>query len=215
MKGLVLKDVYNVLNNGKGLLMMMLILALAIVPTQGFIGFIVAGTIVCSMMSTTSFAIDHNSKWEQFAIALPIDRKDIVKGKFVTLLLFTLIGLTLSIVLGSLATVIFQMTLSSKMVIKEMGQMIILSASVALIFGTNSILLLLKFGAEKARMFLILGYVIPGALIIFMLSKLNELGVVFTEKMLNQTLMMLPFVVIIWLTIGYSLSVVIMNKKQY
>ncbi|WP_084723509.1 ABC-2 transporter permease [Virgibacillus chiguensis] len=124
--------------------------------------------------------------------------------------------LFLALYFGHICEVIkYYELLSSKMVIKEMGQMIILSASVALIFGTKSILLLLKFGAEKARMFLILGYVIPGALIIFMMGKLNELGVVLTEKMLNQTLMMLPVVVIIWLTLGYSFSVVIMNKKQY
>ncbi|API90730.1 ABC-2 transporter permease [Virgibacillus pantothenticus] len=215
MKGLVIKDFYNVVNNGWGLFIMMLILAVAIVPTQGFLGYLVAGTVVCSMMSTTSFAIDNNSKWEQFAITFPIDRKDIVKGKFITLFLFTMIGILLSIILGSLAAVIFQSDILQTIDVKEIGQMIIVGISVALIFGTNSIALLLKFGAEKARMFLILGYVIPGAILIYVVDKLQELGVIFTGEKLNQFIYLLPILVIIWLSIGYTLAVAIMKKKQY
>ncbi|GIP65348.1 membrane protein [Virgibacillus pantothenticus] len=215
MKGLVIKDFYNVVNNGWGLFIMMLILAVAIVPTQGFLGYLVAGTVVCSMMSTTSFAIDNNSKWEQFAITFPIDRKDIVKGKFITLFLFTMIGILLSIILGSLAAVIFQSDILQTIDVKEIGQMIIVGISVALIFGTNSIALLLKFGAEKARMFLILGYVIPGAILIYVVDKLQELGVIFTGEKLNQFIYLLPILVIIWLSISYTLAVAIMKKKQY
>ncbi|WP_077299188.1 ABC-2 transporter permease [Virgibacillus pantothenticus] len=215
MKGLVMKDFYNVVNNGLGLFVMMLILAVAIVPTQGFLGYVVAGTVVCSMMSTTSFAIDNNSKWEQFAITFPIDRKDIVKGKFITLFLFTMIGILLSIILGSFAAVIFQLDILQTIDVKEIGQMIIVGISVALVFGTNSIVLLLKFGAEKARMFLILGYVVPGAILIYVVDKLQELGVIFTGEKLNQFIYLLPILVIIWLSIGYTLAVAIMKKKQY
>ncbi|WP_158589594.1 MULTISPECIES: ABC-2 transporter permease [Clostridia] len=210
-----MKDFYNVVNNGLGLFVMMLILSVAIVPTQGFLGYLVAGTVVCSMMSTTSFAIDNNSKWEQFAITFPIDRKDIVKGKFITLFLFTMIGILLSIILGSLAALIFQSDILQTIGVKEIGQMIIVGISVALIFGTNSIALLLKFGAEKARMFLILGYVIPGAILIYVVDKLQELGVIFTGEKLNQFIYLLPILVIIWLSIGYTLAVAIMKKKQY
>ncbi|MFU0791865.1 ABC-2 transporter permease [Virgibacillus proomii] len=216
MKGLVIKDLYNVLNNGRGLLMMMLILAVAIVPTQSLIGYIIAGTVICSMMSTTSFAIDHSYKWEQFAITFPIERKHIVKGKFITLFIFTMIGIILSIILGCLVAFMFnQFDMFKTTDVKELGRIIIVSISVALFFGTNSIVMLLKFGAEKARMFLILSYVIPGAVITFVVKKLTDSGIIFTGEKLNQLLFILPVFIIIWLGVSYILAVTIIKKKQY
>ncbi|MGX4669810.1 ABC-2 transporter permease [Cerasibacillus sp. JNUCC 74] len=160
--------------------------------------------------------MDHSCKWEQFAIPFPIERKDIVKGKFITLFIFTMIGIILSIILGCLVALMFnQFDMFKTMGVKELGRIIIVSISVALFFGTNSIVMLLKFGAEKARMFLILSYVIPGAVIAFVVKKLTNSGIIFTGEKLNQLLFMLPVFIIIWLGVSYILAVTIIKKKQY
>lgn len=79
MKGLIIKDLLTVINNGKGLLLMMTILAVAIVPTQDLASFVIAGIAICSMMSITSFSIDHQSEWEKFALTFPIKDRTLQK----------------------------------------------------------------------------------------------------------------------------------------
>ncbi|WP_340084841.1 ABC-2 transporter permease [Siminovitchia sp. FSL H7-0308] len=209
MKGLIIKDLLTVINNGKGLLLMMTILAVAIVPTQDLASFVIAGIAICSMMSITSFSIDHQSEWEKFALTFPIKRQDIAKNKFITLVVFVLIGVILSTIIGGLVALILKYQHS------EFIPFIALGVLLSLIFGTNSIVMLFKFGAEKTRMYLFVSYAVPGAIIAFIFSKLSEMGIVLTQQTILKLFAFSPIFVIIWMLIGYMLSARIMMKKEY
>ena len=58
MKSLVLKDLYNIGHNAKSLVFMLIVLTVAIVPTSGVGGYLVMCTILCSMMTITTFTFD-------------------------------------------------------------------------------------------------------------------------------------------------------------
>lgn len=216
MKGLIIKDLLTVINNGKGLLLMMTILAVAIVPTQDLASFVITGIAICSMMSITSFSIDHQSEWEKFALTFPIKRQDIAKNKFITLVVFVLIGVILSTIIGGLIALIFGKipTLNASF-FSEFASFIALGVLLSLIFGTNSIVMLFKFGAEKTRIYLFVSYAVPGAIVAFIFSKLSEMGIVLTQQTILKLIAFSPIFVIIWMLIGYMLSARIMMKKEY
>src|SRR5690625_5849657 len=51
-------------------------------------------------MRTTSFPIQHQTTWTRFAFTLPVSKRAIVQSKFVSLILFTLLGIGLSFLFG-------------------------------------------------------------------------------------------------------------------
>ncbi|MFD2117227.1 ABC-2 transporter permease [Paenibacillus yanchengensis] len=214
MKGLLLKDMYSVINNGRGLLLMMLILAFALAPSNGLTGFIITGTVICSMMSTTSFSIDHRHHWNSFAFTLPLSRQVIVGSKFISLLVFTLLGAVLSILFGIIAIIIVG---KNEALIQTPIENILIATSLAIgismIFGTNAVILFLKYGAEQARLYLLASYLIPAAL--FSLIFVSRISTWFTDLDIYTIAILFTIIVIGWILIGYFLSVRILNNKQY
>ena len=94
-------------------------------------GMVVLMSLITPMTTVTS---DDVSRWNRFAIATPACRRGVVTGKY----LFTLLVTLASTVFVSLLLVLLLSALAC--------------AGIALIMNAVALPLLLKFGAEKARM---------------------------------------------------------------
>ena len=88
MKSLLLKDLYNISYNAKAMLLIMVIMTAAVVPTAGAIPEMAGFTILCAMMEVTTFNFDETSGWTAYALVLPLRRNDIVRAKFAVLAIF-------------------------------------------------------------------------------------------------------------------------------
>lgn len=75
MKSLILKDLYNIGHNAKSMLFILVIFAVAFIPTSGVEGYIFMCAILCSMMIVTTFSFDDTSKWTRYAMITPISKK--------------------------------------------------------------------------------------------------------------------------------------------
>ena len=82
MKSLLLKDLYNISHNAKSMLVVLIFLAIAIVPTSGPIAYMVMCAVLCSMMIVTTFTFDDTCNWTPYALILPIGRRQIVLAKY-------------------------------------------------------------------------------------------------------------------------------------
>ena len=109
-------------------------------------GMVVLISIITPMTTVTS---DDISRWNRFAIATPVCRRGVVAGKY----LFTLLMVLLSAVL--VAVLLVALALAGGLGDGSLGDYllaILACGGIALLMNAVVLPLLLKFGAEKARM---------------------------------------------------------------
>lgn len=216
MKGLVLKDWYSVINNGRGLLLMMVFLSFVLTQQGGLLNFILTGTVICSMMSATSFSIDHQTNWNRFAFTLPVSKRVIVQSKFISLILFTLLGIGLSFLFGSVMMFITgKGVMISEVTLLEYFSFTVFAFAASLFLGTNMIVLSLKFGAEQARMYLIASYLIPAGLIWLLITQVPFISTWVNTLDIMGAMSISLIISIMWSIAGGYVSLNIIKKKEY
>ena len=102
MKALLLKDLYNIGHNARSMLVVLLFLAIAIVPTSGPVAYMVMCGVLCAMMIVTTFTFDEASGWTAYALILPVRRSRLVLAKYAALAVFCTVGVLFGLAAGSL-----------------------------------------------------------------------------------------------------------------
>ena len=108
-------------------------------------GMVVLISIITPMTTVTS---DDISRWNRFAVATPACRRGVVAGKY----LFTLLMVLLSTAVVSLLMVALSPTGRLDAPLGEVLLAVLACGGIALLMNAVVLPLLLKFGAEKARM---------------------------------------------------------------
>lgn len=202
MKGLILKDIYNLKKQYK-------VLSLLLVFYTGFSLFtgdasFLTGVIslMMVMLTITTLAYDERSKWEKYALTMPVSRTDLVLSKY-------LLGFLLSIAAFVLNLVFIVVTRSNE--IMEALQIASATLGVSLFFLCVVLPVLFKFGVEKGRMLMLLILFVPTG-IILLLSK-TELPSISEEFMrLLPYLCILLIIIIAYVSVQVSLA--IYRKKE-
>ena len=214
MKSLVLKDLYNIGHNAKSMLFLLVILAIAFIPTSGVEGYIFGCAILCSMMIVTTFSFDDASKWTRYAMITPISGKDLVAGKFTVLAIFCAIGSLFGMVVGSIGGVILKKVSFDPAGIGKLLFLTLVAWVISLIFGSISIPLVFKFGAEKGRVLLLVSFLIPAAICFGIYQLLVILGVEMTDQFIFVLLCCSPIAAFIWCYAMYQISYQIFSKQE-
>ena len=83
MKGLIIKDILNLKNYMKQLILVLIFfIAYGIFLKNGtFVGTMI--TLMLSMQVITTMSYDEYAKWDKYALTMNINRKDIVLSKYV------------------------------------------------------------------------------------------------------------------------------------
>ncbi|WP_394920590.1 ABC-2 transporter permease [uncultured Robinsoniella sp.] len=210
MRGLILKDLYNIGHNAKMMVMMLVAMAVLLVPTNGVISFMGICVIACSMMLITTISFDDLSKWNRYALIMPVSRRDVVKSKYMVLIIFSLVGCGVGIVICSIGSII----------LKDFNLADILGASlgclgIAFVFGSIILPLLYKFGAEKARMLMIVCFLIPTAVVYFVAYFYKNTGLPMPgETSITIAIVSLPVLCILFMYISYRISLKIFQNQE-
>ena len=215
MKSLILKDLYNIGHNAKSMFFMLLVFAFFIIPFGGPEAYIIMSGILCSMMIITTFSFDDNSKWMKYAMVTPVTKKDMVVSKFVVLLIFSASGAVTGLVIGSIGGVIVHKVNFSN--INNVLTLLFVSAVslvIAEIFGSISIPLLFKFGAEKARVLSLVALILPAAICFGIYELLTLFGISFTDYSIFILLCCSPLIALVWNLVMYKISYAIFAKKE-
>lgn len=214
MKSLVLKDLYNVGHTAKSMLFIMAVLAVAFLSTSGVEGYIFMCAILCSMMIVTTFAFDDASKWERYAMITPISRKDLVAGKFIVLAIFCAAGSLFGLIAGTVGGAVLKKISLDPAGIGGLLLLALTAWSVSFIFGSMSIPLVFRFGAEKGRVLLLVSFLLPAGLCFGVYKLLAPLGVVLTDRILFILLCCSPLLALAWSYGMYQISYRIFSKKE-
>lgn len=215
MKSLILKDLYNIGHNARAMLFMLIIFAAFFVPTSGIETYIITSAILCSMMIITTFSFDENSHWIKYAMVTPVTRRDVVAGKFAVLIIFSAIGAFGGIIIGLIAKIITDIFAPKEAVnIGVLALVAVVALLIAAIFGSISIPLLFRYGAEKARTLSIISFLLPVAVFYFAYRILAAMGMSITDKTILILLCCSPVIAIVWCLAMYKISCRIFSAKE-
>lgn len=215
MKSLILKDIYNIMHNMRSLALLLVLFIVLMVPQGGPSAYLITSCLLCSMMVMTTFSFDNTSKWEKYALVMPITKKELVAAKFLVLLLFCIFGVVSGLVLGVAGGLLFK---SFHLNSADDWLMLLMVAAaglaIGIFFGSLVIPLLFKFGAEKARMLSIAAFAAPTAIGLGLYRLLAVFGISISDKFVTKLLYLSPLLVILWAYLMYRISLRIFQNQD-
>lgn len=215
MYSLLLKDFYILFNNLKAFVLMILVFAVAFIPSSGALSFIVASGVMSGMMVITTFSYDERSKWHRFALIMPLRRNQIVLSKFLLLTGCAFGGLILASAISLMATLLARLLhLDLAMSLQAYLPALLVGFSLAIVYGSVSIPLLFKYGAEKARILMILSFLLPSAVGYLLYQGFGLLGIALTEALIYGLILTSPLLALLWSLPFYVVSLRIFKQQE-
>ena len=124
--------------------------------------------VVLAVLPISAFAYDEQSKWDRYAMSLPLGRRGVVGARYLFVLVLALC--TFSLALFGIAIIY----LLQQEDLVEMLLTLMVSASIGLLVPAIILPLSYKLGAERARPYLYTVIFIP-VIVVVLLSKLDLL----------------------------------------
>lgn len=153
MKGLLLKDIYQVWKYYKAYYLMAIIMEVASIWVNNMF-LSVYPLMLMSMLPSNMQTMDESGKWELYCASLPCTRRQVVTGKY-------LIGpiITFPILVLTALCLSLQMDLAGRFSWGELKSMVLTCLEMILVMPGLSLPLMFKFGATKSKMvqFVVLG----------------------------------------------------------
>lgn len=202
MKGLLLKDLINLGKQTRAIAIILffyLVFAFFSEDSTMYGGIV---SIMLVMMVITSMAYDERSKWDRYALTMPVSRDQLVLSKYLLGLILSGIGLVVNLIL---------LNLTSAM---PFGEVMVLAFA---LFGVGMFILavllplMYHFGVERGRMLMILVLFMPtAAILILSRSGISPPG----EAVLQALPYVLPVVLVLSTALSILLSLRIYRRKE-
>lgn len=217
MIGLILKDLVNLKRYGRTLAIVIAIYAVMSFINKDASMFNSIFTVVLAMITISSYSFDEAAKWDSYALSMPVNRKDIVKSKYYLLLIISALGLGVNLIFS----IGINLYIGSDNFLK--GFEFSLIGAMGLLF-LNSIIIpfITKLGVEKARIIMIIVFMLPTGIIYLGMNTLNNGTLIIPKQIieignliLQYKYIIVPIAIIIVLSISYNVSVKIYQKKQF
>ena len=201
IKALLYKD-FNALKRYARIMLVVAVVCSFIFKEQGSSLIVM---IYSASLLLTTMAIDEREHFLRRAISDSGRNKAIVGEKYILLFILVMAAVVISIILEMVMAVIYKRSI-------EWGSMIIIMLSgfaLTSFSGGTTIPLTLKYGAEKARIILLLCYMVPAILMMWLLPSVNIALSTFT-----LSIVIIIFSLLLYL-ISFFVSVKILEKKDF
>lgn len=211
MKGLLLKDFYNMKDNMGATVITAICFGLLFVVNGNPSMFVLAVALAGGSLASTCVKIDEMAKWGKYEITTPVSKKIIVSEKYLLLFLLTMIGL----VFGTIGSVLAG-TLMHDLDVQKLLLYMAVGFSLALVSGSLIILCIFKFGLIKSDTVIMICYLIPVGLFVGALILLKYMGFDFMQGNIYLFLTcILPVLALIFTTIIAGINVSVYKKHQF
>ena len=212
MKGLLLKDIYNLKRLGKqyAVICAGMLIWSAFMKNYSFFSMMIMLSGIMPVIS--SFSFDEAAHFEKYALTLPVTRRELVQAKYILLLIF----LGGSFLIGTAGSILLNLIIERG--ITELPEQLISAASVGCLFLlVFSIMIpgVFKLGVEKARMLLVCIYVGVFGLGWGGIYLLRELGIQISDSDASKFFGAAAVVVLVLVFISYRVSIKIVEKKEW
>lgn len=214
MKGLIIKDLLNLKGLFRNLIITFLVFG-GVFAVQGnsfFAGMIM---LMCAFLVVTTMSYDDMAHWDKYALAMPITRSALVGAKYIIVLILIAFGALISSVL----TLTMHAIKPSVDLAEGFGTIGVL-IFVALFFVSILLPMIFKFGAEKARIYLMVVVALPMVLFSLAWSFIDKMGIrapggVSIDVIMDKLVVFgIPIAGAVFFILSFFLSKRIMAKKE-
>lgn len=218
MKGLIIKDLLLLKRQRSHIIfyvMLLFYVFYTLFLTEENSMIIVMSMLLCSMLTITTISYDDFAKWEKYALAMPISRKDIVKSKYI------LLGIT---VLGGTGIGLFVSLILDLIRNKSRVPENLLIAGVVSAIGICAISIMIplifKFGVEKSRLMLMGVVAIPSILVLSCYKMIQYFNIpkpsqATLDLFIKSLAFFIPVLIFFIVLITYKISIRIFTKKDF
>lgn len=209
MKGLLIKDFYSI-KKVKNMYLILTGILVAFCFIRGLNNFIVLVPIlIFSTTITSTFSMDKNVKWDKLAVPAPLERSEIVKSKYILLLIITGIGIVTGLILSLPGLVMKEISLNVFL------EMTLFSTGIALCSGSLSISFIYLSNSVIDKMELLTVFSYAGsAMIVIGIGKILEFINGFL-KWSKLSLSVVSFlIVLVVFFVSYAISVNAYYKRD-
>lgn len=219
IKGLIIKDFQTIKSYKSTIMFMIVIFVGSSFLNNGMSNFLPVFMPLCfGMLGISSFSYDNLAKADKYLLTFPINKKDMVKARYIYILLFTLFGTLFGLVLSILVHYITAGNIIDKEFLGDNLAIITGSLSAIMLLQVFQIPIMYKFGAEKGRiiqMIMIIALMLGISLITTTLMKFFEISLNNFIVMLKDYLIAIFVIAVIILYIlSYIISCKIYIKKE-
>lgn len=209
MLGLVKKDLLMIKGNIRQVILFLVVFLVLAFQENNII--VIVPVFVSMMVFITTFSYDEYNKWDAYAIALPVSRKNIVKAKYVASIILWVIALLVTVVITGIMGFFEQNINYFEMFGMILGCVFSIVLLEAIMFP-----LIFKFGVEKGRIGLFVGVFAIAGLLGFIFTGIDlENANGFIEIFNEYYYILIPLVAVILLVISYFVSKRIYLKKEF
>jgi ABC-type transport system involved in multi-copper enzyme maturation permease subunit len=216
MIGLILKDFINLKKNVK-IFAILAVLYGFIAYTSDASFFSSMFTMLIAILTLSVYSYDELAKWDLYALTMPVSREDIVRGKYIIMLLLTVLGA----LFGTVASVIIKLIQRDTQLFSGI-QSPWLGGAVVILFYCIALPFITKLGVEKARFIFLAIYAIPFAIIYFAGNAIQKGEMIIPEQLINFAMKLVhngailgPLVLLFALYVSYTISVGVYRKKEF
>lgn len=217
MKGLILKDLLTLKNQMRNVMIIIIgfIILSIMMENYFYISFIIPFYIVMLVIST--FSYDELNNANTYIVALPYNRKTIVKARYY----LSLISIITALLIGAILSFV------TPMLNPNMDFMSTFASSIATIIGVIFVISLLmpcfyKFGVQKGRVILFIAIMAVSLLIGVILSLFENSNLKIAEffstlENINYVILVVGaiFIILLILYISYLFSCKIFKNKEF
>lgn len=217
MVGLILKDFINLKKNLKIFAGITVLYGFMAYSSSDASFFSTIYTMLFAVLTLSIYSYDEMAKWETFALTMPISKDNVVQGKYLMMLLLTLLGALFS---GLFSLAMYSLRGGDMLTdgLKSCG----IGAAVVILFYSITLPFITKLGVEKARLIFFAIYMVP-FIVGVMASKAYSSGTLeipqklisFIGEAMKYLYILIPAVVLAALVISYFISIKIYRKREF
>lgn len=203
MGGLLLKDILNLKKQAAAYLGVVIFYVVLSVWNGNFTFFGWMLILLGTMMPITAIAFDERAQWEKYALTMPVSRTQLVISKY--LLGYILMGCALVIY------AVFSGLYGNGIFSKDSLLMYAAMTGIAVFFLSCLMPVIVKFGTEKARVYMLAIIMVPTLLVMSVIKSGVSMP---SEQTLKRIAYALPVVVLLIAIGSVFLSISIFKHKE-
>lgn len=214
MKGLLLKDIYNLRKAGKQYILILAFFTVYCFFLKNPSFFPMMTVMSFSMLILSSMGYDEAAGFDKYALTLPVNREDLVRTKYLLLLLLLAAGF----VVGMTGNVLINFFIQGEKASFTENIVSITAVVVIFLLVYSTVLpLVFKMGVEKARVLMLICYIAVFAGVFGVFKLVVGLGL---EKWITEDLMIVfaisaAALTALYLFGSYLVSIRIIRKREW
>lgn len=208
MTALILKDIATL----KKTLLLTITICVALAIYGIYENAIFMIPLICAMipliLTAISFGYDTKSNFEQYAFSMPIKKSSYVLSKLFFAFAFGLIGSICIFIL---------LTIQNIMTIEYIVFISIITLIASILMSAIQLPFILKYGAEKGRLIMVITYFVIFALSTFLKEKsdlITKLAELFNKSSMSMICIGIVLIGLIMIGLSVKSSIIIMEKKN-